>query len=147
MNQIHVDTSAEVATVQTGATQGAVVTALGKIGYAIPSGGENPPGSCGCGLSWPYEMMKVGSIPYGRQGNAFPPRKTLQEGKGRVDEWYARSRGTGLPKQSNWIKPRDATKRDRQGCCADIATGIIGTPHSGCLRGSSLVLPRKNVDG
>ena len=29
MNQIHVDTSAEVATVQTGATQGEVVTALG----------------------------------------------------------------------------------------------------------------------
>ncbi|WP_201374161.1 FAD-binding oxidoreductase [Ktedonobacter robiniae] len=50
MNQIHVDTSAEVATVQTGATQGAVVTALGKIGYAIPSGGEKTPGIGGVTL-------------------------------------------------------------------------------------------------
>jgi FAD/FMN-containing dehydrogenase len=44
MNQIHVDERAGVATVQTGATQGAVVDALGRIGYAIPSGGEESPG-------------------------------------------------------------------------------------------------------
>jgi FAD/FMN-containing dehydrogenase len=50
MNQIHVDTSAGVATVQTGATQGAVVSALGKIGYAIPSGGEVTPGIGGVTL-------------------------------------------------------------------------------------------------
>ena len=44
MNQIHVDERAGVATVQTGATQGAVVDALGRMGYAIPSGGEPDPG-------------------------------------------------------------------------------------------------------
>jgi FAD/FMN-containing dehydrogenase len=47
MNQIHVDERAGVATVQTGATQGAVVDALGRIGYAIPSGGEPTPGIAG----------------------------------------------------------------------------------------------------
>ena len=45
MNQIHVDERAGVATVQTGATQGAVVDALGRMGYAIPSGGEGTPAS------------------------------------------------------------------------------------------------------
>jgi FAD/FMN-containing dehydrogenase len=44
MNQIHIDEGAGVATVQTGATQGAVVEALGRMGYAIPSGGEPTPG-------------------------------------------------------------------------------------------------------
>jgi FAD/FMN-containing dehydrogenase len=47
MNQIHVDERAGVATVQTGATQGAVVDALGWMGYAIPSGGEESPGIAG----------------------------------------------------------------------------------------------------
>jgi FAD/FMN-containing dehydrogenase len=47
MNQIHVDEGAGVATVQTGATQGAVVEALGRMGYAIPSGGEPTPGVAG----------------------------------------------------------------------------------------------------
>lgn len=50
MNQIHVDTSAGLATVQTGATQGAVVTALGNIGYAMPTGGEETPGIGGVTL-------------------------------------------------------------------------------------------------
>ena len=45
MNRIHVDESAGVAAVQTGATQGAVVKALGKRGYTIPSGGEGTPAS------------------------------------------------------------------------------------------------------
>jgi FAD/FMN-containing dehydrogenase len=44
MNEIHVDERAGVATVQTGAAQGAVVEALGRMGYAIPSGGEPTPG-------------------------------------------------------------------------------------------------------
>jgi FAD/FMN-containing dehydrogenase len=47
MNQIHVDERAGVATVQTGAAQGAVVEALGRMGYAIPSGGEPTPGIAG----------------------------------------------------------------------------------------------------
>jgi FAD/FMN-containing dehydrogenase len=47
MNQIHVDERAGVATVQTGAKQGAVVEALGRMGYAIPSGGEPTPGIAG----------------------------------------------------------------------------------------------------
>jgi FAD/FMN-containing dehydrogenase len=47
MNQIHVDERAGVATVQTGATQGAVVDALGRMGYTIPSGGEEDPGIAG----------------------------------------------------------------------------------------------------
>jgi FAD/FMN-containing dehydrogenase len=47
MNQIHVDESAGVATVQTGTTQGAVVDALGRKGYTIPSGGEADPGIAG----------------------------------------------------------------------------------------------------
>src|SRR5215210_4692729 len=47
MTQIHVDERAGVATVQTGATQGAVVDALGRIGHAIPSGGEPTPGIAG----------------------------------------------------------------------------------------------------
>jgi FAD/FMN-containing dehydrogenase len=50
MNQIHVDESAEVATVQTGATQGAVVEALGRRGYTIPTGGEVTPGIAGVTL-------------------------------------------------------------------------------------------------
>lgn len=50
MHQIHVNTSAQLATVQTGATQGSVVTALGKLGYAIPSGGEVTPGIGGVTL-------------------------------------------------------------------------------------------------
>jgi FAD/FMN-containing dehydrogenase len=50
MNQIHVDTDAKLATVQTGATQGAVVEALGKLGYAIPTGGEVTPGIAGVTL-------------------------------------------------------------------------------------------------
>ena len=45
MNRIHVDESAGVAAVQTGATQGAVVKALGKRGYTIPSGERGPPAS------------------------------------------------------------------------------------------------------
>src|SRR5919107_4020163 len=56
MNQIHIDERAEVATVQTGATQGAVVDALGRIGYTIPSGGEITPGiggvTLGGGIGW-----------------------------------------------------------------------------------------------
>jgi FAD/FMN-containing dehydrogenase len=47
MNQIHVDEHAGVATVQTGAKQGAVVEELGRMGYAIPSGGEPTPGIAG----------------------------------------------------------------------------------------------------
>ena len=47
MNQIHVDERAGVATVQTGATQGAIVDALGQMGYTIPSGGEADPGIAG----------------------------------------------------------------------------------------------------
>ena len=50
MNQIHVDESAGVATVQTGTTQGAVVKALGKRGYTIPTGGEVTPGIAGVTL-------------------------------------------------------------------------------------------------
>jgi FAD/FMN-containing dehydrogenase len=50
MNQIHVDTGAGLATVQTGATQGAVVKALGQLGYAIPNGGELTPGIAGVTL-------------------------------------------------------------------------------------------------
>ncbi|WP_201377942.1 FAD-binding oxidoreductase [Ktedonobacter sp. SOSP1-52] len=81
MNQIHVDTSAEVATVQTGATQGAVVTALGKIGYAIPSGGEKTPGiggvTLGGGIGMLARSMGLASdhligvemvVPSGKQG-------------------------------------------------------------------------------
>ena len=47
MNQIHVDERAGVATVQTGATQGAIVDALGQMGYTNPSGGEADPGIAG----------------------------------------------------------------------------------------------------
>jgi FAD/FMN-containing dehydrogenase len=47
MNQIDVDESAGVATAQTGATQGAVVDALGRKGYTIPTGGEADPGIAG----------------------------------------------------------------------------------------------------
>lgn len=47
MNRIDVDERAGVATVQTGATQGAVVDALGRMGYTIPSGGEVDPGIAG----------------------------------------------------------------------------------------------------
>jgi FAD/FMN-containing dehydrogenase len=50
MNRIHVDESAGVATVQTGATQGAVMEALGKRGYTIPGGGEGTPGIGGVTL-------------------------------------------------------------------------------------------------
>jgi FAD/FMN-containing dehydrogenase len=61
MNRIHVDESAGVATVQTGATQGAVVEALGKRGYTIPSGGEGTPGiggvTLGGGIGWLARSM------------------------------------------------------------------------------------------
>jgi FAD/FMN-containing dehydrogenase len=50
MNQIHVDADAGLATVQTGATQGATVNALGRLGHAIPSGGEVTPGIAGVTL-------------------------------------------------------------------------------------------------
>jgi FAD/FMN-containing dehydrogenase len=50
MNQIHVDARAGLATVQAGATQGAVVTALAQRGYTIPSGGERDPGIAGVTL-------------------------------------------------------------------------------------------------
>jgi FAD/FMN-containing dehydrogenase len=58
MNEIHVDERAGVATVQTGAAQGAVVEALGRMGYAIPSGGEPTPASgasssAGVSAFWP----------------------------------------------------------------------------------------------
>src|SRR5919112_3361275 len=56
MNRIHLDESAGVATVQTGATQGGVVEALGKRGYTVPSGGEGTPGiggvTLGGGIGW-----------------------------------------------------------------------------------------------
>jgi FAD binding domain/Berberine and berberine like len=81
MNQIHVDTRAELATVQTGARQGDVVNALGKMGYAIPSGGEVTPGIAGVtlggGLGWLTRSMGMASdhlvglemvIPSGKQG-------------------------------------------------------------------------------
>ena len=81
MNQIHVDESAGVATVQTGATQGAVVEALGKMGYTIPSGGEGTPGiggvTLGGGIGWLARSMGLACdnlvglemvIPSGRQG-------------------------------------------------------------------------------
>ena len=61
MNRIDVDESAGVATVQTGATQGAVVEALGKRGYTIPSGGEGTPGiggvTLGGGIGWLARSM------------------------------------------------------------------------------------------
>ena len=61
MNRIHVDESAGVATVQTGATQGAVVKALGKRGYTIPSEGEGTPGiggvTLGGGIGWLSRSM------------------------------------------------------------------------------------------
>jgi FAD/FMN-containing dehydrogenase len=61
MNRIHVDENAAVATVQTGATQGAVVKALGKWGYTIPSGGEKTPGiggvTLGGGIGWLARSM------------------------------------------------------------------------------------------
>src|SRR5215211_7579236 len=61
MNRIDVDESAGVATVQTGATQGAVVEALGKRGYTIPSGGEGTPGiggvTLGGGIGWLSRSM------------------------------------------------------------------------------------------
>ena len=61
MNGIDVDEEAGVATVQTGATQGAVVKALGKRGYTIPSGGEGTPGiggvTLGGGIGWLSRSM------------------------------------------------------------------------------------------
>ena len=61
MNGIEVDEDAGVATVQTGATQGAVVEALGKMGYTIPSGGEATPGiggvTLGGGIGWLSRSM------------------------------------------------------------------------------------------
>ena len=61
MNGIDVDEDAGVATVQTGATQGAVVEALGNLGYTIPSGGEGSPGiggvTLGGGIGWLSRSM------------------------------------------------------------------------------------------
>jgi FAD/FMN-containing dehydrogenase len=61
MNGIHLDEDAGIATVQTGATQGAVVEALGKMGYTIPSGGEGTPGiggvTLGGGIGWLSRSM------------------------------------------------------------------------------------------
>jgi FAD/FMN-containing dehydrogenase len=70
-----------VATVQTGATQGAVVKALGKRGYTIPSGGEGTPGIGGVtlgggigllarsmGLACDHLVGVEMVIPSGRQG-------------------------------------------------------------------------------
>jgi FAD/FMN-containing dehydrogenase len=81
MNRIHVDESAGVATVQTGATQGAVVEALGKRGYTIPSGGEVTPGiggvTLGGGIGWLSRSMGLACdnlvglemvVPFGNQG-------------------------------------------------------------------------------
>jgi FAD/FMN-containing dehydrogenase len=81
MNRIHLDESARVATVQTGATQGAVVKALGKRGYTIPSGGEGTPGiggvTLGGGIGWLARSMGLACdhlvgvemvIPSGKQG-------------------------------------------------------------------------------
>lgn len=45
MNRIHLDESARVATVQTGATQGAVVKALVKRGTPSPAEERGPPAS------------------------------------------------------------------------------------------------------
>jgi FAD/FMN-containing dehydrogenase len=81
MNRIHVDESVGVATVQTGATQGAVVEALGARGYTIPSGGEGTPGiggvTLGGGIGWLSRSMGLACdnlvelemvIPSGKQG-------------------------------------------------------------------------------
>src|SRR5919107_86315 len=81
MNQIHVDEHAGVATVQTGAKQGAVVEALGRMGYAIPSGGEPTPGIAGVllgggigllarsmGLACDHLLSVEMVIPSGEQG-------------------------------------------------------------------------------
>src|ERR671912_488573 len=81
MDRIHVDESAGVATVQTGATQGAVVKALGKRGYTIPSGGEGTPGiggvTLGGGIGWLARSMGLACdhlvgvemvVPSGKQG-------------------------------------------------------------------------------
>ena len=81
MNQIHVDERAGVATVQTGATQGAVVDALGQMGYTIPSGGEGTPGIGGVilgggigllarsmGLACDHLLGVEMVIPSGKQG-------------------------------------------------------------------------------
>ena len=50
MNEVLIDEDAELATVQTGATQGAVMEALGKRGFTIPGGGEGTPGIGGVTL-------------------------------------------------------------------------------------------------
>jgi FAD/FMN-containing dehydrogenase len=81
MDRIQVDESAGVATVQTGATQGAVMEALGKRGYTIPSGGEKTPGiggvTLGGGIGWLSRSMGLACdhlvgletvIPSGKQG-------------------------------------------------------------------------------
>jgi FAD/FMN-containing dehydrogenase len=81
MNQIHVDTGAGLATVQTGATQGAVVKALAQLGYAIPNGGEETPGIAGVtlgggigplvrslGLTCDYLVGLEMVVPSGQQG-------------------------------------------------------------------------------
>lgn len=81
MNRIAVDERARVATVQTGATQGAVVDALGQIGYAFPSGGEVDPGVAGVllgggigllsrsmGLACDHLLGVEMVIPSGKQG-------------------------------------------------------------------------------
>jgi FAD/FMN-containing dehydrogenase len=57
MNRIHLDESARVATVQTGATQGAVVKALGRGGTPSPAEERGPPAS----VASPWAAGSAGS--------------------------------------------------------------------------------------